>query len=154
MTRTLSDAGALVVGAAVGDCKRVLREIGRRFRDRDAGGRGAPTVDLKTTVHADTAVEYVLRALLGQHLGVPVAALLGDVQQRDFRVLGYLLYVGDPDRRSLGYAREPDACVDWYRIRHEEALTPEAIVRQPKPPTTYTGRRWEPATSRVPAPRG
>ncbi|MFF3615394.1 enolase C-terminal domain-like protein [Streptomyces sp. NPDC002580] len=131
ITRTLRDAGPLVLGAKVGDYQRVLREIGDRFGDRDAGGRGAQTFDLRTTVHAVTAVESALLDLLGQHLDVPVAALLGDGQQRDrVRVLGYLFYVGDPDRTDLGYVRERDADVDWYRLRHEEALTPDAIVRQ------------------------
>ncbi|MFD8735249.1 enolase C-terminal domain-like protein [Streptomyces sp. NPDC059618] len=131
ITRTLRDAGPLVLGAAVGDYQRVLREIGDRFGDRDAGGRGAQTFDLRTTVHAVTAVESALLDLLGQHLGVPVAALLGDGQQRDrVRVLGYLFFVGDPDRTDLPYVRESGSDVDWYRLRHEEALTPEAIVRQ------------------------
>ncbi|WP_406369444.1 glucarate dehydratase [Streptomyces sp. NBC_00647] len=131
ITRTLRDAQPLVLGAKVGDYQRVLREIGDRFRDRDAGGRGAQTFDLRTTVHAVTAVESALLDLLGQHLDVPVAALLGDGLQRDrVRVLGYLFYVGDPDRTDLAYARESDSEVDWYRLRHEEALTPGAIVRQ------------------------
>ncbi|GAB2918755.1 enolase C-terminal domain-like protein [Streptomyces mayteni] len=131
ITRTLRDAEPLVVGARLADYQRVLREIGARFRDRDAGGRGAQTFDLRTTVHAVTAVESALLDLLGQHLDVPVAALLGEGQQRDsVRVLGYLFYVGDPDRTDLEYAREPDVDATWYRIRHEEALTPEAIVRQ------------------------
>lgn len=131
ITQTLRDAESLVVGARVGDHKRVLREIGDRFADRDSGGRGAQTFDLRTAVHAVTAVESALLDLLGQHLEVPVAALLGDGQQRDsVRVLGYLFYVGDPDRTDLDYVREPDSPVDWHRVRHEEALTPEAIVRQ------------------------
>ncbi|GGX45935.1 enolase C-terminal domain-like protein [Streptomyces fructofermentans] len=131
ITRTLRDAEPLVVGAELGDYKRVLREIGERFADRDAGGRGVQTFDLRTTVHAVTAVESALLDLLGRHLGVPVAALLGDGRQRDsVRVLGYLFHVGDPDRTDLEYVREPDATTDWYRVRHEEALTPEAIVRQ------------------------
>lgn len=110
ITRTLRDAGPLVVGAKVGDYQRVLREIGARFADRDSGGRGAQTFDLRTTVHAVTAVESALLDLLGQHLDVPVAALLGDGQQRDsVRVLGYLFYVGDPDRTDLEYVREPDS---------------------------------------------
>jgi glucarate dehydratase len=130
ITRTLTDAESLVVGAKVGDYKRVLREIADRFADRDSGGRGAQTFDLRTTVHAVTAVESALLDLLGQHLDVPVAALLGDGRQRDsVRVLGYLFYVGDPDRTDLEYVRG-HRDVDWYRIRHEEALTPEAIVRQ------------------------
>ncbi|WP_328664865.1 enolase C-terminal domain-like protein [Streptomyces sp. NBC_00328] len=131
ITRTLRDAGSLVLGAKVGDHQRVLREIGDRFGDRDAGGRGTQTFDLRTTVHAVTAVESALLDLLGQHLDVPVAALLGDGQQRDrVRVLGYLFFVGDPDRTDLPYVRESGSDVDWYRLRHEEALTPGAIVRQ------------------------
>ena len=131
ITRTLRDAEHLVTGARLGDHKRVLRTLQDAFADRDRGGRGAQTFDLRTTVHAVTAVESALLDLLGQHLEVPVAALLGDGQQRDaVRVLGYLFYVGDPDRTDLDYVREPGADVDWYRVRHEEALTPEAIVRQ------------------------
>ncbi|WP_329297978.1 glucarate dehydratase [Streptomyces sp. NBC_00659] len=131
ITRTLRDAGPLVLGAKVGDFQRVLRDIGDRFGDRDAGGRGAQTFDLRTTVHAVTAVEAALLDLLGRHLDVPVAALLGDGQQRDrVRVLGYLFFVGDPDRTDLPYVRESGSDVDWYRLRHEESLTPAAIVRQ------------------------
>ena len=131
ITRTLRDAEPLVTGARVGDYKRVLRTIQETFAGRDRGGRGAQTFDLRTTVHAVTAVESALLDLLGQHLDVPVAALLGDGQQRDtVRVLGYLFYVGDPGRTDLDYVREPEADVEWYRIRHEEALTPEAVVRQ------------------------
>lgn len=139
ITRTLRDSESLVLGAKVGDHKRVLREIGSRFADRDSGGRGAQTFDLRTTVHAVTAVESALLDLLGQHLDVPVAALLGDGMQRDsVRVLGYLFYVGDPDRTELDYVREPRSDVDWYRIRHEEALTPGRSSARPRPPTTST----------------
>ncbi|MFJ9349252.1 enolase C-terminal domain-like protein [Streptomyces sp. NPDC101237] len=131
ITRTLRDAEPLVVGARLGDHKRVLRAIGEAFGGRDAGGRGEQTFDLRTTVHAVTAVESALLDLLGQHLEVPVAALLGDGKQRDsVRVLGYLFHVGDAGRTDLDYLGEPDADVPWHRVRHEEALTPEAIVRQ------------------------
>ncbi|MEV5908926.1 enolase C-terminal domain-like protein [Streptomyces chartreusis] len=142
ITRTLRDAEPLVVGARLGDHKNVLRAIGATFADRDAGGRGAQTFDLRTTVHAVTAVESALLDLLGQHLEVPVAALLGDGKQRDVvRVLGYLFYVGDPDRTDLDYVRAPDADVEWYRVRHEEALTPEAIVRQAEATYDHYGFR-------------
>ncbi|MFE3600476.1 enolase C-terminal domain-like protein [Streptomyces sp. NPDC059142] len=131
ITRTLREAQPLVVGARLGDHKRVLRVLGERFAGRDAAGRGAQTFDLRTAVHAVTAVESALLDLLGQHLEVPVAALLGEGKQRDaVRVLGYLFYVGDPGRTDLEYVREPGSDVEWYRLRHEEALTPEAIVRQ------------------------
>ena len=35
----------------------------------------------------------------------------------------------DDFKETLPYASEPDAKDDWLRLRHEEALTPEAIVR-------------------------
>ncbi|MFD4971889.1 enolase C-terminal domain-like protein [Streptomyces sp. NPDC058424] len=131
ITRTLREAESLVVGARLGDYKRVLRSVGERFGGRDDRGRGEHTFDLPPAVHVVTAVESALLDLLGRHLEVPVAALLGDGRQRDsVRVLGYLFYVGDPDRTDLDYVREEGSAVEWYRIRRQEALTPEAIVRQ------------------------
>jgi len=55
----------------------LLQQVQSRFADRDAGGRGLQTFDLRTTIHAVTAIESALLDLLGQHLDVPVAALLG-----------------------------------------------------------------------------
>ncbi len=129
ITTTIQDAEALVVGKSVAEYKNILRSIGESFADRDSAGRGNQTFDLRTTVHAVTAIESALLDLMGKYLGVPVAALLGDGQQRDHvRALGYLFYVGDPDKTDLEYVREADAEEDWYRLRHEEALTPEKIV--------------------------
>ncbi|HEY8974459.1 MAG TPA: glucarate dehydratase [Burkholderiaceae bacterium] len=128
--QTLEDAGALVVGEPLGAHLRLLDEVRRRFADRDSGGRGLQTFDLRTTIHAVTALESALLDLLGQHLGVPVAALLGEGQQRDaVDALGYLFYIGDRMRSGLPYASDPDAPDAWSRLRHETALTPEAIVR-------------------------
>jgi len=127
--QTLEDARELVVGAAVGAHQGLLRQIQQAFADRDAGGRGLQTFDLRTTIHAVTAIESALLDLLGQHLNVPVAALLGEGQQRDaVEMLGYLFYVGDRDKTDLPYARERDADDAWCRLRHEKAMTPEAIV--------------------------
>ncbi|GAB2474511.1 enolase C-terminal domain-like protein [Xylanimonas ulmi] len=130
ITSTISDAFPLVIGSSLGQYKNVLSAIGGRFADRDSGGRGLQTFDLRTTVHAVTAIESAYLDLLGKHLGVPVAALLGDGQQRtSVKTLGYLFYLGDPGKTDLDYEREPDSDTDWYRLRHEEALTPESIVR-------------------------
>jgi glucarate dehydratase len=128
---TLEDAAPLVVGRSIGDVQAVLREVQQAFADRDTGGRGQQTFDLRTTIHAVTAIESALLDLLGQHLGVPVAALLGEGQQRDsVEMLGYLFYVGDKKKTRLPYRDEPDADSDWLRVRHDEAMTPQAIVRQ------------------------
>ena len=80
------------------------------FADRDSGGRGQQTFDLRTTIHAVTAIESALLDLLGQHLEVPVAALLGEGQQRSsVEMLGYLFYIGDRQRTDLDYVTDPDA---------------------------------------------
>jgi glucarate dehydratase len=129
--RTLEDAAPLVVGQSVGNVQAVLRSVQQTFADRDAGGRGLQTFDLRTTIHAVAAIEAALLDLLGQHLGLPVAALLGEGQQRDsVEMLGYLFFVGDKSKTGLAYREEPDAANDWLRVRHDQAMTPAAIVRQ------------------------
>ena len=104
-----------------------------RFADRDAGGRGQQTFDLRIAIHAVTAVEAALLDLLGQFLGVPLCALLGEGQQRSaVQMLGYLFYIGDRNKTPLPYrhsARRSGAKDDWFRLRDEEALTPAAVVR-------------------------
>jgi glucarate dehydratase len=75
--QTLEDARPLVVGRSIGTYNNILRDVRERFADRDAGGRGLQTFDLRTTIHAVTALEAALLDLLGQLLGGPVAALLG-----------------------------------------------------------------------------
>jgi glucarate dehydratase len=132
--QTLDDAAPLVIGQPLGGQQQVLQRVQQAFADRDSGGRGQQTFDLRTTIHAVTAIESALLDLLGQHLGVPVAALLGEGQQRSaVEMLGYLFYVGDRTRTRLPYvdpANEPDSDDGWFRTRHHTALTPEAIVRQ------------------------
>ena len=128
--QTLEDATPLVVGQPIGAWNNILGSVRRQFADRDAGGRGNQTFDLRTTIHAVTALEAALLDLLGQHLDVPVAALLGEGQQRkQVEALGYLFYVGDRRKTDLAYRSEPEAANDWFRLRHEETLTPEAVVR-------------------------
>ena len=126
---TLEEASTLVVGTPIGRWQDVLNAVRRRFADRDAGGRGNQTFDLRVTVHAVTAIEAALLDLLGQYLDVPVAALLGEGQQRTHvPMLGYLFYIGDRGRTKLDYRSEPEADNDWFRLRNEVALTPQAVV--------------------------
>ncbi len=75
-----------------------------------------------------TAVEAALLDLLGQHLQVPVAELLGSGQQRDaVPMLAYLFYIGARQRTDLPYLGSTGE--DWYHLRHQQALTPDAIAR-------------------------
>jgi glucarate dehydratase len=55
---------------------------------------------------------------------------LGEGQQRaSVDVLGYLFYIGDRRKTDLPYRSEPEASDPWLRLRHEEALTTEAVLR-------------------------
>jgi glucarate dehydratase len=128
---TLEEATDLVVGQAIGNVQAVLNSVRSRFADRDAAGRGLQTYDLRTTIHVVTALESALLDLLGQHLDVSVAALLGEGQQRDaVEMLGYLFYVGDRSRTDLPYRVESDATDAWFRLRNEVAMDTASIVRQ------------------------
>ncbi len=128
--QTLEDARDLVVGKTIGACNNILAAVRAQFADRDSGGRGKQTFDLRVAIHAVTAIELALLDLLGQHLVLPVAALLGDgIQRNTVETLGYLFYIGDRRGTDLAYADGAGAKSDWFRLRHEVALTPDAIVR-------------------------
>ena len=129
--QTVEDASPLLVGQEIGRYEQLLAAVGEAFSDRDAGGRGLQTFDLRVTIHAVTGLESALLDLLGQHLKKPVAALLGTGQQRsEVEMLGYLFFIGDRRRTTLGYRDEADSPNAWHRLRNGEALTPESIVRQ------------------------
>jgi glucarate dehydratase len=126
---TLQDARGLVIGQSIGKYQSILNAMRSTFASRDAAGRGLQTFDLRITIHAVTAMEAALLDLLGQHLDVPVAALLGEGQQREaVKMLGYLFYIGDRHQTDLAYRSQTEGD-DWTRLRHEKALTPEAVVR-------------------------
>ncbi|QVQ51877.1 glucarate dehydratase [Spiractinospora alimapuensis] len=128
ITATLREAGEWITGRPVAVFRSALREIAEAFADRDSGGRGQQTFDQRTTVHTVTGLESALLDLHGQHLGVPVAELLGAGQQRtSVPVLGYLFFVGNPDATDLPYLRE-DTGDAWERRRREEAMDTAGVV--------------------------
>ena len=128
--KVLEEATPLVIGREIAAYNAILDKIQERFGDRDTTGRGQQTFDQRVTIHAMTAIESALLDLLGQFLGKPVAALLGDGQQRaSVPMLGYLFFIGDSRKTGLGYRRAGEGANGWFRLRDEEALTPEAIVR-------------------------
>ncbi len=127
---TLEEAAEMVEGQSIGNVQAVLNMMQTRFADRDTGGRGLQTFDLRTTIHAVTAVESALLDLLGQHLDLPVAALLGEGQQRSsVEMLGYLFYIGDRTQTDLPYRTEPNADNAWFRLRNEKAMSTEGVLR-------------------------
>ncbi len=130
ITAALEECIPLVEGTKVAEYKSTLLKVKKHLDSKgEEDVRGNQTFDLRTGVHVITAIEAPCLDLLGKHLGVPVCELLGDGQQRDrVRMLGYLFFVGDRKKTDLPYDEEPDSDCEWYRIRHEEALTAEQIV--------------------------
>ena len=129
ITEALKKAKELVVGSSIGAYKNTLLAVKNSLQN-EGDVRGTQTFDLRTGVHVVTAIEAPLLDLLGKHLGVSVASLLGDgVQRTDVPVLGYLFYLGDRNKTTLPYRSEEQSHCEWYRLRNEEALTPEAIVK-------------------------
>ena len=126
----LEESAPLVMGKEIARYDAILQTVRELFGDRDTAGRGQQTFDQRVTIHAMTAIECALLDLFGQFLRVPVAALLGDGQQRSkVPVLGYLFFVGDAKKTGLDYRRAGDSASGWFKFRDEEAMTPEAVVR-------------------------
>lgn len=133
ITSALEQVKPVVLGTKISAYKQTLLKVKDALGQQEDDVRGAQTFDLRTGIHVVTAIEAPLLDLLGKFLEVPVAQLLGDGQMREkVKVLGYLFYVANPDKTDLPYFREKDSMVDWYRLRHEEAMTPDAIVELAK----------------------
>ena len=130
ITKALKDIEHLVIGTKISDYKQTLLKIKGWLEENIKDDvRGLQTFDLRTGVHVVTAIEAPLLDLLGKFLEVPAAALMGDGIQRDkVQFLSYLFYVGDRKKTDLPYQSEEDSDCEWYRLRNEEALTPETIV--------------------------
>lgn len=134
IAKALLAVESLVLGTSIADYKQTLGKVrawlSRHVQDDE---RGDQTFDLRTGVHVVTALEAPFLDLLGKHLEVPAAAFLGDgIQRESVQFLSYLFYVGDRKKTDLSYHEESDSDCLWYRLRNEEALTPEAILAMAK----------------------
>jgi glucarate dehydratase len=128
--QVLEESKTFVINKPIGSYNNILNDVRRRFSDRDSGGRGLQTFDLRIAIHAVTAIETSLLDLLSQFLSVPLAALLGTGQQRNkVEMLGYLFYIADRGKTDLPYFNASNNKDEWLRMRSEEALTSKAIVR-------------------------
>ncbi|CAM3155607.1 enolase C-terminal domain-like protein [Lactiplantibacillus plajomi] len=133
ITDILEKSKDLVVGKTLGEYKGILQNMRTKFGYLDAGGRGNQTFDLRKMIHAVTAVETAFLDLIGKHFHVPVAALLGDGQQREnVGVLGYLFFVGDANKTDLPYLQNDDNSDAWGKLRRKPAMDADSIVKLAK----------------------
>jgi glucarate dehydratase len=138
----LEESRPLVIGAGLGHIHAVLRKVNHRFGARDAGGRGLQTFDQRTTIHAVTAIESALLDLIGKHLELSVAELLGEGKQRDHvAVLGYLFFIAAKEKSSLLYREDAQSPVDWFRWRNQEAVTIPQLIRLAEAAQAHYGFR-------------
>lgn len=118
-----------LIGQSIGHLNQLVSMAYSSGQDKDfeAFGKGAWTFELR--INAVAAMEAALLDLLGQHLGVPVAELLGEGKQRDqVDVLAYLFYVEDAQRVPMNYRNTAHDSHDWFRLRNEAAMTPSRLV--------------------------
>ncbi|HPE94143.1 MAG TPA: enolase C-terminal domain-like protein [Sphaerochaeta sp.] len=129
ITRALEQVKPVVEGSKLSAYKQTLLKVKAALGNDESDVRGLQTFDLRTGIHVVTAIEAPLLDLLGQYLEVPVASLLGDGMVRDrVKVLGYLFFIADRRKTDLPYYADENNTVDWYRLRHEEALDADAVV--------------------------
>ena len=144
--QALERSSSLVIGKPIGLYNGILNKV-RLNLDGGKSARAATIHQVSSAAEAAvlkqpheinlrldnviTGIEAALLDLVGQFLNVPVAALLGNGQQRDaVRMLAYLFYIGDRCKTDLPYLANANVKHDWYRLRHEAAMTSESIVRQ------------------------
>jgi glucarate dehydratase len=129
ITRALEQVKPVVEGSRLSAYKQTLLKVKAALGNDESDVRGLQTFDLRTGIHVVTAIEAPLLDLLGKYLEVPVASLLGDGMVRDrVKVLGYLFFIADCRKTDLPYYADENNTVDWYRLRHEEALDADAVV--------------------------
>jgi len=132
ITKAMEDRKKLVVGSEIEDYRNTLHNVKESLHS-ETDVRSQQTYDLWNRVHVVTGIEAPLLDLLGKYFGLLVASLLGEGKQRDkVKILGYLFFVRDRTKTDLLYVAEENNAVEWYRIRHDTAMTPETIVRLAK----------------------
>jgi glucarate dehydratase-related protein len=127
--KTLVDAIPHVEGKQIAVLNKIVSQMhqGNLNTDSETFGKGAWTFELR--VNAVAALEAALLDLMGKFLNVPVCELLGPGKQRDeVTVLGYLFYIGDRQATDLPYQAPETGKHDWYRLRHEKAMSTDAVV--------------------------
>ena len=145
--RALERMVPLVVGQPVGACNAVLSQLRSALAGDKSSAHQATVHEVTSAEEASllrqpheinlrmdnvlAAVESAMLDLFGQCLGLPVASLLGQGQQREtVPVLAYLFYIGDRTRTDLPYLDGKNGVGhEWYELRRQAATSPEAVVR-------------------------
>lgn len=127
----------LILGTKIINYRETLNSIKKsRHTTKQINSDGIQYLDiskLSNVVEDITAVESALLDLLGKHLNLPVCSLLGEGKQRDtIPVLGYMFFVSDSSKTDLPYMQENDSNDEWFKMRWQEMLDSESIIKQAK----------------------
>ncbi|KPQ25956.1 MAG: L-alanine-DL-glutamate epimerase and related enzymes of enolase superfamily [Halomonas sp. HL-48] len=128
--RSLEQAKPFIEGQTIGKLRSLVSAVSRQGQQADFEDFGSGSWTFELRVNAVAALEAALLDLMGKHLGVPVAELLGEGKLRDkVDVLGYLFFVGDESKSPSDFRKcEALSGHEWYRLRDRETLTPSGIV--------------------------
>ena len=128
--RVLEDSRAFVEGQSIAAYREVLNAVRESFASEDASGRGLQTFDQRTTIHAMTAIESAMLDLLGQFLGaagVRVAWGRPAAFERGCARIPVFYRRSTQVRSAVSNRTEREG--RWFRLRNEEAVTTESVLR-------------------------
>lgn len=137
ITKMLQSYEDIIIGRPITEYKNMLNDVRKHgWRVANDSGQGLQELDLsnlKFVVHAEAALECALLDLYGKFVNLPMCDIIGEGRQRDsVEMLGYLFYIADSNKMDLPYLKNDDDSDAWGRVRRQETLTAEGIVKQAK----------------------
>lgn len=129
-TNTRLEAARLVVlGRDPFDWHGLQAALRVRFGTESQAARGDKPWDQRALVQVESALDVACLDLVGKHVGVPVATLLGGIVRERVPYSAYLFYKHEGAGGELGFGTDPRAS-GWAAARQAVALDPDGIVTQ------------------------
>lgn len=125
----LEAAGEVAVGRDPFDWHGLRAALRARFGADRQDVRGDKPWDQRTLVQVESALDVACLDLVGRHVGVPVATLLGGVVRERVPYAAYLFYKHEGAGGERGFGTDPGA-TGWAAARQAAALDAEGVVAQ------------------------
>lgn len=129
-TNTRLEAARLVVlGRDPFDWHGMQAALRDRFGTESQAARGDKPWDQRALVQVESALDVACLDLVGKHVGVPVATLLGGIVRERVPYSAYLFYKHEGAGGDLAFGTDSRA-TGWAAVRQAAALDPDGIVAQ------------------------